>query len=261
MQKRWIGMLSLVMGGVAMAQIAPATGGTQRVGAMPTTHAPAGAQAGQVAPAVSPAEAMQRAHGSLLRATLGQAPDPNQASAANVSLFAVPEPQPRTLKKHDLVTIIVREESASKSEGTTDLKKEADLDARLEEFIKLSGGLTGGGVTDPIPSIKASANRNFKGEATVDRTDSLIFRITAEVIDVKPNGTLVLQAKQRIKSDDEEQTFVLSGVCRAEDVTPDNTVLSTQMFDKDLSKSHTGAVRDTTKRGILSKLLDLLNPF
>jgi flagellar L-ring protein precursor FlgH len=55
--------------------------------------------------------------------------------------------------------------------------------------------------------------------------------------------------------------FVLSGVCRAEDVTPDNTVLSTQMYDKQITTSHKGAVRDTTKRGLISKLLDALNPF
>jgi hypothetical protein len=33
------------------------------------------------------------------------------------------------------------------------------------------------------------------------------------------------------------------------------------MFDKDLTKSHKGAVRDTTKRGWIPKLLDVLNPF
>jgi flagellar L-ring protein precursor FlgH len=106
-----------------------------------------------------------------------------------------------------------------------------------------------------------SGTRNLKGEATVDRTDSLTARITAEVIDVKPNGTLVLQAKQRIKTDDEEQQFVFTGTGRVEDVGVDNTILSTQLYDKDVTKTHTGAVRDTTKRGLIPKLLDLINPF
>jgi hypothetical protein len=33
------------------------------------------------------------------------------------------------------------------------------------------------------------------------------------------------------------------------------------MFDKNVTKSHTGAVRDTTKRGWLTKLLDVISPF
>jgi flagellar L-ring protein precursor FlgH len=112
-----------------------------------------------------------------------------------------------------------------------------------------------------VPEVNLTNQRDFKGEASVDRTDSLTIRVTAEVVDVKPNGTLVLQAKQHIKHDEEEQDFVLSGTCRAEDVTPDNTVLSTQVFDKDLTTTHKGAVRDTTKRGWLTKLLDAANPF
>jgi flagellar L-ring protein FlgH len=228
------------------------------------TNQPAPPANGTQPPAQTPGEAMQRAGGSLLRATVGVAPDPNQAKIGNVSFFAVPEPQPRTLKKHDLVTIIVREESESSSEATADLKKDAAFEAKLEEWIKLSLKnleIEGGALGPNPPSVKMSASRDFKGEATVDRTDSLLLRVTAEVIDVKPNGTLVLQARQRIKTDEEVQEFTLSGICRAEDVTPDNTILSTQLFDKEVSKSHKGAVKDTTQRGWLPKLLDVINPF
>src|SRR5690349_14254874 len=49
--------------------------------------------------------------GSLLRASLAAQTDPSIAKASQVSFFAVPAPVPRVLKKHDLVTIIVREES------------------------------------------------------------------------------------------------------------------------------------------------------
>jgi flagellar L-ring protein precursor FlgH len=86
-------------------------------------------------------------------------------------------------------------------------------------------------------------------------------RITAEVLDVKPNGTLVLKGRKDIQVADEFQRFVVSGVCRAEDVTADNTVLSTQLKDFDLRKTQKGSVRNATKRGWATKLLDALNPF
>jgi flagellar L-ring protein precursor FlgH len=217
-------------------------------------------------PAASPTEAYQRSGGSLLRASLAAQSDPGRAPLSSVSFFTVPEPEPRTLKKHDLVTIIVREDSQFTSDGSTDFKKEATYDAAIDEFININKLLTelqlvGGGVTDPTPSISMSGTRDFKGEGTVDRRDTFTMRVTAEVVDVKPNGTLVLQARQRIVTDEEEQEFVLSGICRAEDVSADNTVLSTQLFDKELKKSHKGAVRQATRRGWLSKLLDVVNPF
>lgn len=213
--------------------------------------------------AANTAALMRSNGGSLLRASLAAQPDPSVAKASQISFFAVPPPTPRVLKKHDLVTIIVREESESTSEGNADLKKEMDFDAKLEQFIKLNlaGGALENSIGESVPQIKFNAARNFKGEATVDRSDSLTLRIQAEILDVKPNNTLVLQARASITTDDEVQSMILSGTCRAEDVTPDNTVLSTQLYDKSITKSHKGAVRDNTKRGWVPRLLDVLNPF
>jgi flagellar L-ring protein precursor FlgH len=72
---------------------------------------------------------------------------------------------------------------------------------------------------------------------------------------------LVLQARKTITTDDEVQQFILTGTCRAEDVGPDNTVLSTQVSDQDVRKMHKGSIRDATKKGWVGKLLDVINPF
>lgn len=231
------------------------------------TRAPAGNAAqgspSQADQATNAAALMQSTGGSLLRASIAAQQDNAQAQLADVSFFSVPAPEPRVLKKHDLVTIIVREASEFSSDGQTDLKKTADLDAKIEQFVRLNiqNMELENSIGGDIPQVKMSSARNFNGEATVDRIDTFITRVTAEVIDVKPNGNLVIQARSRIKTDEEEQLLVLSGVCRAEDVQPDNTILSSQIFDKDLVKQHKGAVRDTTKRGWVPKLLDALNPF
>src|SRR5262245_21055007 len=76
-------------------------------------------------------ELMNANGGSLLRASLAVSPDPSVATLKQVSFFAVPDPEPRTMKKHDLVTIIIREESEITSDGNSDLKKNADVDLRV----------------------------------------------------------------------------------------------------------------------------------
>ena len=206
---------------------------------------------------------MSQNGGSLFRATVSASAEPVRADLKSMSVFAVPEPQPKTVKKHDLVTIIIREESESSSQGTADLKRESDIDAGIDSFVKLNvkNLEIEQAITGAAPRITANASRNFKGEATVDRTDSVIARITAEVVDVKPNGTLVVQARKKIKTDEEEQTLLCSGICRVEDITPDNTVLSTQLYDLEFTKINKGQVRNTTKSGLIHKLLDFVNPF
>jgi flagellar L-ring protein precursor FlgH len=228
-----------------------------------TTREKPGAAMPQSTEPLSAGQIMTQNGGSLLRATMVAAPDPARAGLKNVSVFAVPEPEPKMVKKHDLITIIIREESEVSSQGTSDLKRQSDLNATADQFIKLNlkNFAIEQGITGAAPSIQLSGSRNFKGEATVDRKDSVITRLTAEVLDVKPNGTLVLQARKKIKNDEEEQTLLCSGVCRVEDLTPDNTVLSTQLMDLEFTKINKGQVRNTTKTGLIHKLLDFINPF
>jgi flagellar L-ring protein FlgH len=206
--------------------------------------------------------AMLRTNGSLLRATVASHAN-GSPRPVSVSFMAVPEPLPRTIKKHDFVTVIVSENSDSSSKATTDLKKNEDFVAQLTQFIRLrpSNFQIEGRTPAVAPGINASGNRDFKGEATADRSDSFTIRQEAEVIDVKPNGNLVLQSTKHVQNDEEEVYVTLTGVCRAEDVTPDNTVLSTQLVNLDVVKKTKGAVRDTSKRGFIPKLLDQINPF
>jgi flagellar L-ring protein precursor FlgH len=207
---------------------------------------------------------MQRSGVSLLKAQLSAQPDPAQAKLAQISFFAVPEQQPKKLKKHDLVTIIVREESDIQSKGQNNFQKDAHFLAQVNQMIKLNlakASIYGLPQPQSPAAVELTGNRTFNGTGEVDRTDSFTARVTAEVLDVKPNGTLVLQARKHIKTDEEEQLIVLTGTCRVEDVTADNSVLSTQLNDLDLQKNHKGDVRDATRRGVLGKLLDFINPF
>lgn len=211
------------------------------------------------------AAAGMRRHGSsLMKATMHARSDPGQARLADVSFMAVPDPIPRTLRKHDQVTIIVREESEFRSKGITRTKKEDAFEAQLEEFIRLkirNAEIEGGALGTSPPSIKLGGSRDFKGEGQVNRSDRFTTRVQAEVLDVKPNGTLVLQARSRIKTDDEERFFILTGVCRVEDVNADNTILSSQLYDKHLEQKNKGNVRNATRRGWLGNLLDVVSPF
>ena len=220
-----------------------------------------------------PQAVMGYSGGSLLQASLpaataaadnsgagGAAP----GGASGYSLYAVPEPTPKVLKKHDLVNIVVQETSTATHSGTTDVEKDANLDAKVDQFVKLnlaSFSLHGTGqATNPVEA-KISGVRGFKGDAAVNRSDTVTLRIEAEVLDVKPNGTLVLQARKHIKSDEEEQTFILTGTCRVQDVDATNSVLSTDLSDLMLQKQTKGVVRDNTSRGVIPRIFDFVNPF
>jgi hypothetical protein len=150
----------------------------------------------------TPAERFRAAGGSLFHAGAVQGQNPGNPAnqVKQVSIFAVTPPEPKVLKKHDLVTIIVREESNSSSEGSTDLKKETSVNAKLAEYVQFDPKAFQLKSVTPTaaPGFDFSGEREMKADGSVDRKDVVTLRITAEVIDVKPNDTLVLSARKQI---------------------------------------------------------------
>ncbi|MBM4108572.1 MAG: flagellar basal body L-ring protein FlgH [Phycisphaerae bacterium] len=186
------------------------------------------------------------------------------ASLDGLSLLFVEPPKPKVFKLHDQVTIIINETSRSQSKQKLDTKKDYRLDAALKEFPDLAALLDGvleSGASSPIVGVDVSGKNAFKGEGTYERSDRLSDRITATIIDVKPNGVLVLEARRAIRKDKEVQTVVIAGNARTDDVTDANTILSSQLADLAISVQNDGRVKDSSEKGLIPRVLDAIFAF
>lgn len=178
------------------------------------------------------------------------------------SWITVEQAAPKTFEVGDLITIIVRERRDFEVEADLETKKRLSVKSEIDAFIKLTGG--GLGATPfkrGTPNIDYKLTNRLKSEGDTAREDSMTMRLTGTIIDVKPNGLLVLEARARIQHDEEISAITFTGTCRKEDVTADNTILSTQVADKSILVDNKGAMRAASSRGWLVKLVDLLTPF
>ncbi len=190
-------------------------------------------------------------------------PDP-AAPLRETSLMFIEPPRPRSYQIHDLVTIIVDEQSQQSSKQTMDTKKDYALKGQLDHFPSLAKFLElqlENGDTETIPKLGLSSNQQFKGAGTYDRTDKFNAKITASIIDIKPNGVLVLEARRSKTTDDEVQTMLLSGEVRQDDITTANTVLSSQLADMTLKTKNEGQVKDTADKGWIPRVLEAIFNF
>ena len=169
---------------------------------------------------------------------------------------------PKTFKVGDLLTIIVREQRRFEADADLETRKKLSIQSELEAFLKLTdGGVGSAAFRRGKPNVDFTYNKRLKSEGDTEREDSLTLRLSGTIIDVKPNGLLVLEAKARVQHDDEISVITLTGTCRKEDVTADNTILSTQIADKDVVVKNEGALRAASSRGLVLKLIDWLRPF
>ncbi len=178
------------------------------------------------------------------------------------SMIAVKPPEPLAFKIHDHITIIVRQQKTFEADGSLDSKREWEFRSQLEEFFKpITGGLGASQFTRGHPNVDFQVEQETKNEADTSRQDRLIARLTGEVLDIKPNGNLVIWARARIEHDEEISVMTLTGTCSKEKITADGSILSTDVADLDIAVKNEGAVRDGSARGWIPRLLDALRPF
>jgi flagellar L-ring protein FlgH len=185
------------------------------------------------------------------------------ASLKGVSLFLVTPPEPKGYKKNDIVEIIINEASQQASNQKLDSQKSLTNTAQLNQFPSLPSLLQWelrNGMGTPA-SVDVSSKNNFQGDGKYTRSDTFTARIAATVLEVKPNGTLVLEARKAVNANGEDTTMVLSGLCRPEDITVNNTVQSAQLANLTLTIHNEGDANDTAKKGILTRLFDTIFNF
>lgn len=190
-------------------------------------------------------------------------PDP-ATPLYNVSLTAVVPPPPRSFKVHDLVTIIVEETSRQQADQTGKSEKtysiDADVNSILDPMELLELRLRSSSIDD-LELLRAAARRKFDGKGTYTRNDTFQMKIQAEIIDVKPNGTVTIEARKYVDKNGETMSTVLSGVARISDITQNNSILSSQIADLTLVTKSTGEVDKSAKKGVIARVLETIFAF
>ena len=185
-----------------------------------------------------------------------------RVSAGSVSWTIVEETEVKGINVHDLVTINIREKSTHGSQADSKSSKDASLSMALTDWLSLSGGELRP-ATQNSGDLKIGSNysRDLDGKSEISREDYLTAEIQAEVVDVYPNGNVLLEASHFIRTDDETTMITLTGICRSNDISAANVVLSDRIANLKINKEHSGIARDYTNRGWLTGIIDFINPF
>jgi flagellar L-ring protein precursor FlgH len=182
--------------------------------------------------------------------------------ASAQSLWSQAGPSPSSLyadnvayRRGDILTVIIREQQRLAIDEETDLQKDGSLDARLEEF-----GLKPNAF-QPLPTVKGNFTRDFQGTGKIDKDGLFEARISVIVLDVQPNGNLVVEGKRNIILGDERKLIRLTGLVRPQDVSSTNTIRSENVANAAIAFEGNGSVTRTTSRGWFSRFLDFVWPF
>jgi flagellar L-ring protein precursor FlgH len=163
----------------------------------------------------------------------------------------------KAVRLHDVVSVVVTESLAASTDGQVKNARASNANSGL---TSLFGALKAANALQNLVGMSTASGLTAQGQSTTN--SSLATTFGAEVVDVLPNGMLVVQATRQITFSQQTQLIKLRGLVRPEDVSSQNQVQSTAMTDLELEVTGKGIVNDSTYRqNPLVRLLEKLVVF
>ena len=155
--------------------------------------------------AMSMAAATGRALGqdaSLLQAPQVAGPSQVPLTLENSSFMyqmLPPEAELRELRVNDIITVLVDYSSSMASNGNAENRKTSNLNAELKNWLKFDGkNLTPAPQNHGDLKVDGQVDSQFRVDSSLQSKDSLTFRIAVRVVDIQPNGNLVIEGHRDI---------------------------------------------------------------
>jgi flagellar L-ring protein precursor FlgH len=149
----------------------------------------------------------------------------------------------KAFRLHDVVSVVVSESLAASTDGQVKNSRSSNASSGL---TALFGKLKTANNLQNLAGQTSSSGLTAQGQSTTN--SSLATTFGAEVVDVLPNGMLVVQATRQLTFSQQTQLIRLRGLVRPEDVSAQNEVESTAMTDLELEVTGKGIVNDSTYR-------------
>ena len=151
----------------------------------------------------------------------------------------------------DLITIVLSEQTTSNKSANVGVSKDSDIE--IGAPIALGGVVSFKGNT---LSASANAEREFTGQAGAGQSNSLRGNITVAVVDVWPNGTLVVRGEKWMTLNRGDELIRISGLVRPDDVSSNNEVISTKLANAQITYTGTGELASSQKMGFASRFFN-----
>ena len=147
----------------------------------------------------------------------------------------------------DIVLVRVSEEIKDSDEGKTKSSKSSSDNVK-----------SGFGILNFIRAFGLGSDSTSSSNTKIERTKTTEMKISCLVVDVMPNGNLVIQGDRTLTSGAEKMNARFTGVVRRQDIKHDNSVESLKVANAEIVVSGRGIVSRTQRPGVISQILQAI---
>lgn len=163
----------------------------------------------------------------------------------------------------DILTVHINIADKAEVENTSSRSRANSEDAGLDNLFGFEAAL-GKILPDTVNNatlVGATSNSSSQGAGSVDRKEEIELVIAAVVVQILPNGNMVIEGRQEVRVNFEVRELLIAGVIRPEDITAINTIQHTQIAEARISYGGRGQITDVQQPRYGQQVYDILMPF
>jgi flagellar L-ring protein precursor FlgH len=163
----------------------------------------------------------------------------------------------------DILTVLITVNDSAKTQNTTNASRTTSNALGVPNFLGLESsiGKVLPGAFDPTKLVTTNSADTSAGTGGVNRAEQINLTIAAVVTQVLPNGNMVIQGSQEIKTNDDIRQLTVAGVVRPEDISSSNTIFSSQIAEARINYGGRGDIASVQKTPAGTALLQRFWPF
>jgi flagellar L-ring protein FlgH len=169
----------------------------------------------------------------------------------------------RASKPGDILTVLINIDDSATTKNETTSSRTSGVTAGIPHLLGLEsslGKILPGGF-DPANAISTNSKTSNDGTGAVTRAEKISLTIAAVVSAVLPNGNLVIQGTQEVRTNTDVRSLTVAGIVRPEDISSSNTVRHTQIAEARISYGGRGDIARVQKTPSGQSLIEKFSPF
>nr|WP_320141575.1 flagellar basal body L-ring protein FlgH [uncultured Cohaesibacter sp.] len=169
----------------------------------------------------------------------------------------------RANKVGDILTVEVSITDSAKIDNKTSRSRSGSDNVGLTGSVGsvLGSALSGINEIDATNLANASSTSSSEGAGAIDRSEAITTSVAAVVLQVLPNGNLVIEGRQEIRVNFEVREILVAGIVRPEDIASDNTIESEKIAEARIAYGGRGQLSDVQQPRYGQQVMDVILPF
>jgi flagellar L-ring protein precursor FlgH len=163
----------------------------------------------------------------------------------------------------DILTVVVTINDQAQIQNETKRSRANSDNANLTNFFGFESKLNKllPATVSPTSLVDATSATSNDGKGSIGRQEQIDLRVAATIVQVLPNGNLVLEGKQQVGVNYDMRELDIRGVIRPQDISAENTITYDQIAEARINYGGRGTIGDIQQPRYGDQLFDVLMPF